>query len=274
MDVLGHVNNVTYVDYLQEARIDMLWTHSPDSRVVDLAEGVVVVRHEVEYLLPLTFRHTPVIIESWVTEIRAATFTMAYEVFDETPEGRVVYLRAKTLLTPYVFAEERPRRLNQGERDALKGFLADDDFRPTSPMTAPRVTDEGTFALNVRFSDVDVYGHVNNVKYFEFFQEARIDYMSRIWEEIPEETPRVPLVIAQMDVDYKEPILFRLEPYAVQSWVSHVGTSSFVIESEIREGDRLFSRARVVLVTFDRKTQKAAPAPAAYRDLLRGQLPA
>jgi acyl-CoA thioester hydrolase len=273
MDLLGHVNNVTYVDYLQEARIDMLLTHSPDSRVVDLAEGVVVVRHDVEYLRPLTFRHGPVTIESWVTRIRAATFTMAYEVFDETPEGRVVYVRAKTLLTPFVFAEERPRRLHQSERDALTRFLADDEMPPGSVMTPPRVTENGTFPLQVRFSDVDVYGHVNNVKYFEFFQEARIDYMSRIWRTLPEDTARVPMVIAQMDVDYRHPILFRLEPYVVYSWVSHVGTSSFVIESEIREGERLFSRARVVLVTFDRKSQRAAPAAEAYRELLEAELP-
>ena len=32
----------------------------------------------------------------------------------------------------------------------------------------------GHYPLHVRFSDVDVYGHVNNVKYFEYFQEARI----------------------------------------------------------------------------------------------------
>lgn len=276
MDLLGHVNNVIYVDYLQEARIDMLLTHSPDSRVIDLAEGVVVVRHEVEYLRPLTFRHDPVTIECWVTQIRAASFTMAYEVFDETTEGRVVYLRAKTVLTPFVFAEERPRRLHPSERDALTRFLADDDMPATTPMTPPRVTEDGTFSLQVRFSDVDVYGHVNNVKYFEFFQEARIDYLTRIWKDISGDisgdAARVPTVIAQMDVDYRQPILFRLEPYVVQSWVSHVGTSSFAVESEIREGDRLFSRARVVLVTFDAETQKAAPAPAAYRELLQAQL--
>ena len=49
LDMLGHVNNVVYVDYLQEARVDMLRTHAPDSRADDLAEGVVVVRHEVTY---------------------------------------------------------------------------------------------------------------------------------------------------------------------------------------------------------------------------------
>ena len=115
LDLLGHVNNVTYVDYLQEARVDMFRTHSPGSRADDLAEGVVVVRHEVTYVSSLTFGSDPVSIECWVTEIRAASFTMAYEVFDEDAAGeRTIYLRARTVLTPYVFATERPRRLHDG----------------------------------------------------------------------------------------------------------------------------------------------------------------
>ena len=52
MDQLGHVNNVTYVDYLQEARVDMLRVHPPAPGGEELAEGVVVVRHEVQ--LPRT----------------------------------------------------------------------------------------------------------------------------------------------------------------------------------------------------------------------------
>ena len=32
MDLLGHVNNVTYVDYLQEARVDMLRVHPAGHR--------------------------------------------------------------------------------------------------------------------------------------------------------------------------------------------------------------------------------------------------
>lgn len=273
MDLLQHVNNVTYVDYLQEARIDMLLTHAPDRRVGDLAEGVVVVRHDVQYAAPLTFRHRPVLIESWVTEIKAATYTMAYEIFDEKPDGgRIVYLRARTVLTPYVFAEERPRRITAAERDALTRFLGEDPLPVASPATPRHLAEHGEFALSVRFSDLDTYGHVNNVKYFEYFQEARIDYMARIWENVPAETPQVPMVIAQTAVDYRVPILFRTEPYAVHSWVSHVGRSSFVIESEIVDGDQVLARARVVLVTFDMQTQKAAPAPAAYRDLLEAEL--
>ena len=45
MDSLGHVNNVTYVDYLQESRVDMLRVHAPATGGEQLAEGTVVVRH-------------------------------------------------------------------------------------------------------------------------------------------------------------------------------------------------------------------------------------
>jgi acyl-CoA thioester hydrolase len=124
MDSLGHVNNVVYVDYLQEARVDMLRVHAPAQGGEELAEGVVVVRHEVEFVRPLVFRPEPVRVESWVTQVRAATFTMAYEVLDELPDGdRRVYLRASSVLTPYVFSQERPRRITAEERDVLGRFL-------------------------------------------------------------------------------------------------------------------------------------------------------
>ena len=110
MDLQGHVNNVIYVDYLQEARVDMLRVHARSQAQAEatgeLAEALVVVRHEVHYRAPLTYDFRPVSIECWVTDIKAATFTMAYEIFHDLPAtdggagDRVVYLRATTVLTP------------------------------------------------------------------------------------------------------------------------------------------------------------------------------
>ncbi len=124
MDALGHINNVTYIDYLQEARVDMMSVHAPVSGGEELAEGVVVVRHDVQFTAPLQYRPDPVRVESWVTQVRGASFTMAYEIVDVAEDGsRTVYLRATSLLTPYVFAEERPRRLRPEEKDVLNRFL-------------------------------------------------------------------------------------------------------------------------------------------------------
>ncbi len=123
MDALGHVNNVRYVDYLQEARVDLLRLHGRSALGEELAEGIVVVQHDIEFRAPLTYRPTPVSIESWVTQIRAATFTLAYEIFDVTDDRRQVYARATTLLSPFVFAAERPRRLTGDEKELLSRFF-------------------------------------------------------------------------------------------------------------------------------------------------------
>jgi acyl-CoA thioester hydrolase len=50
LDQLGHVNNVVYVDYLQEARVDMLRAHGRGPRA--LADGLVVGR-------PQGYKHKP-----------------------------------------------------------------------------------------------------------------------------------------------------------------------------------------------------------------------
>lgn len=125
----------------------------------------------------------------------------------------------------------------------------------------------GTYPVHVRFSDVDIYGHVNNVKYFEYFQEARIQLMVSQAGELGE---GYHLVVAQTDVDYRRPILFRPEPYDCRTWVSRIGRTSVVFESVVRDGDDVLARARVVGVCMDNATGRPAPVPDAYRELTPG----
>lgn len=111
------------------------------------------------------------------------------------------------------------------------------------------------YDCRVRFSDVDVYGHVNNVKYFEYYQEARLAFLTSLGRD----EHNLMLVVARVNVDYKRPIMFRPVPYIVESWVTRVGNSSFAMQSEIRDGDQVLSRADTVLVTWDLQTQKSRP---------------
>ena len=111
------------------------------------------------------------------------------------------------------------------------------------------------YQCRVRFSDVDIYRHVNNVKYFEYYQEARLAFLASLGRE--QVGGDFSLVVARVDVDYRRPILFRSEPYTVESWISRVGNSSFVVNAEIRDGDTLLSKAEAVMVAFDLRTQAA-----------------
>ncbi len=273
MDQLGHVNNVAYVDYLQEARVDMLRVHPPTPGGEALASGVVVVRQEVQYLSPLVFRQEPVGIEMWVTEVRAAAFTMAYEVYDDLPEGRRVYVRARSVLTPYDFERERPRRLTADERHVLSRFV---DPAP-APLTPTVAVDETTaeerqhrYRCAVRFSDVDAYRHVNNVTYFEYYQEARIGLLASLGRLGGGPADLFGVVVAQADVDYRRPMFFREEAYAVETWVSRVGGASFVVDGQILDGGELLSRSRIAMVAFDPATQRPRPLTDQQRASLLG----
>ncbi|WP_366522903.1 thioesterase family protein [uncultured Nocardioides sp.] len=267
LDQLGHVNNVVYVDYLQEARVDMLRAHGRGTEALAsaLVEGLVVARHEVTFLKPLTYDFRPVSIECWVTDIKAATFTMAYEIFDDGDAGeRVVYLRATTVLTPYVFAEERPRRITHEERAALEVHLEPDHQprRRTPPLPEPITAH---YPIHVRFSDVDVYGHVNNVKYFEYLQEARISMVNDL---VP--VRRFSVVVAQTDVDYVRPLLFRATPYDCRSTITRVGTRSMTVQSEFLDGDVVLARANVVVVFFDLASGRSTEPEPEVRAALLG----
>ncbi|SMQ16349.1 acyl-CoA thioester hydrolase [Streptomyces sp. Ag82_O1-12] len=118
MDAYGHVNNAVFVRYLEEARIDFLFR--PEK---DFQQGSVVARHEIDYKRQLVHRHHPVDIELWITEIRAASFTITYEVKDDD----VVYVRASTVVVPFDFEAQRPRRITSEEREFLQEYTDDDE---------------------------------------------------------------------------------------------------------------------------------------------------
>ncbi|MFD4140720.1 MULTISPECIES: acyl-CoA thioesterase [unclassified Streptomyces] len=124
MDAFGHVNNVVFLRYLEEARIDFMFRLAPGDGSPSFSGGSVVARHEIDYVRPLVHRHEPVIIESWVTKISAASLTIAYEV-KEADDPRQVYVRASTVVVPYNLEAGRPRRITAEEKSFLQEYLDD-----------------------------------------------------------------------------------------------------------------------------------------------------
>ncbi|MBD3142067.1 acyl-CoA thioesterase [Microbispora camponoti] len=118
IDSFGHVNNVRFLDYLEDARVSMLWERPRE--LAGRRQDLVVARHEIDYRRPLTFRADPVRVEMWVTEISSVRFTLAYEIRDD----ETLYVEARTVLVAYDAAEARPRRLDEDELAYLKRFSA------------------------------------------------------------------------------------------------------------------------------------------------------
>ncbi|WP_020393097.1 acyl-CoA thioesterase [Kribbella catacumbae] len=121
MDALGHVNNGRYVDYLQDARVDFLFRTAKELGADELETGLLVARHEVQYRRPLVHRPEPVLIALWISEIKAASFVVDYEIYD--PDPHTTYVEARTRLVPFDFGANRLRRITPVERVALEKLV-------------------------------------------------------------------------------------------------------------------------------------------------------
>ena len=126
MDAYGHVNNVLFLRYLEQARIGMFHAAAPDDGGGLVDTGILVARHEIDYLRPLRYRQRPVAIDVWVTDIAAASFEVCYEVLDpaepdqDVPGGDVVYARAESTMVVFDFSRNAPRRLHPDELARLR----------------------------------------------------------------------------------------------------------------------------------------------------------
>ena len=124
MDAFGHINNTEFLRYLEEARVDLLFEEAKRTGSdASLEKGIVVARHEIDYVAPLDFRPSPVAVDVWVDRLGHGSFTLAYEV--KEPDESVVYARATSVMVPFNLHESRPRRLTEAERDVLQPFVAE-----------------------------------------------------------------------------------------------------------------------------------------------------
>ena len=115
MDAYGHVNNVVFLTYFEMARVDLFFDRASLEEQTGLRRGTVVAAHDVRYRLPVVYSRDPLDVQIWVSGIRAAAFRCHYEVFDHDR----LAVTGSTLLVPFDFSINRPRRLTPDEKDFL-----------------------------------------------------------------------------------------------------------------------------------------------------------
>jgi acyl-CoA thioester hydrolase len=109
----------------------------------------------------------------------------------------------------------------------------------------------------VRWGDLDAFGHVNNATYLVYAQEARF-----AWSKMIE------MVVARAEVDFLAPI-YQGDIYLdIEIWVNKIGTSSFGVTYEMKNGDELVAVVKSVQVTVSMETKKSRPLNDAERDFL------
>ena len=119
--------------------------------------------------------------------------------------------------------------------------------------------------LQVRFRDIDAFGHVNNAVFFSYVELARIRYLLDVLQ--PERPfDKLPLILARVELDFRSPIAFG-EEVVVETRVERFGRTSFGMAHRMTAGldRRLVGDVQTVLVTYDYETARPVPVPDEWR---------
>ena len=114
----------------------------------------------------------------------------------------------------------------------------------------------------VRFRDVDSAGHVNNAVFLTYLEEARIAFLAQAGADYVTE-----MIGARIEIDFRSPARLG-ETIEITVTPGRVGKTSFVLDHELRAGDRLVAEASSVLVAYDYETNKPRAVPEEWRKLL------
>lgn len=125
-------------------------------------------------------------------------------------------------------------------------------------------------ALSVRWGDMDALGHVNNVKFFTYDEQVRLQYFDAIAAVVPDFWKSSGIILAKLGCDFVGQLRYPAT-LDIGFRISRLGRSSFDTEAAMFEGERLVAVTRGTLVWFDYQQQKSLPIPENVRTLIRAR---
>jgi acyl-CoA thioester hydrolase len=119
--------------------------------------------------------------------------------------------------------------------------------------------------IPVRFSDMDVYGHVNNAVYLTYFEIARTNYWREVinwnWNDNG-------IILGRSEINYLKPIN-RDDQISCYVRTTRIGNSSFdvmhVLVKHTENGEEICTTGKTVCISYDYNANKSVPIPSNER---------
>ncbi|MFL5767349.1 MAG: acyl-CoA thioesterase [Actinomycetota bacterium] len=120
--------------------------------------------------------------------------------------------------------------------------------------------------VEIRWRDMDAYGHVNNAVYLTYLEWARDEWIQGVLGSV---TDTWDFVLAHVEIDFRSELTQDDEEVTVRCGLDRVGTSSIRTREEIRKRDgTLSAEAAAVIVPRDKESGRSRPLTDPERKLL------
>lgn len=108
-------------------------------------------------------------------------------------------------------------------------------------------------SCQLRSTDFDSLGHLNQSVYHSLFEQGRIRMMMELWDGYPD------VVLAKSEVDHRSEVPLGSEAVDIESRVDSIGTSSFVIVATMTRDREVAAEGRFVIVGWNPERRESRP---------------
>lgn len=121
----------------------------------------------------------------------------------------------------------------------------------------------------MRWGEMDALGHMNNVAYFRYFEQARISWFDSL--QIAYRPGSEGPILGSISCRYLKPAVYPVE-FELTTYVGRPGRSSFVMWHELARADNpseRFAQCEAAMVWIDIAEGRSRPLPDWLRELLQ-----
>ena len=118
--------------------------------------------------------------------------------------------------------------------------------------------------LQIRFNDVDKFGHVNNTIYFQFYDSGKTDYVSTVCKGY--DWNQYAIFVVKIEAEFFAQIKSD-DRIAVRTRTAKLGNKSFHLVQEIFDvvTQEVKSRCMSIMVLYDLEHKQSMPFPDEWR---------
>lgn len=122
--------------------------------------------------------------------------------------------------------------------------------------------------MQIRFTDIDMLGHLNNSVYSQFMDIGKVDYFTRV-NGGPIEWGTISLVVANLNINFlKQTTLY--EPVEVLTRCETIGNKSLVLHQQVvnAKTGEVKADGRTTMVSIDLKAHKTIAVTPEWRQAI------
>lgn len=265
-DAYGHVNNTSYLRYMQEAAFDASAAAGYGMARYDAIGRYWLIREsEIEYFLPVRYGET-VIVKTWIEDFRRVRSRRAYEF--HSPGASSLIARAST---DWVFIDSSTGKPATIPPELVAAYFPGEP--PPAAMARPHFPEPppappGVFILrrHVTWQDIDPAQHVNNAAYLAYCEDAGVQVAAAYgWPMSRMAAEGFGIIARRHHIEYREPALLGDE-LEIATWVSDVKRAMATRHYAIRRArdGALLARIRTLWVWVNLKTHLPMRVPAQF----------